>query len=60
MKLNNAGVSGFGRFGLHLLKYLLDRLNQSNFSISYINDEVIDIKQALEIIVTDKFLDFSK
>ena len=30
------GINGFGRFGLHLLKYWLDRSKESNFTIDYI------------------------
>ena len=37
-----AGINGFGRFGLHLLKYWLDRASSSNFSIGYINDDTIN------------------
>ena len=33
MKTLSTGINGFGRFGLHLLKYWLDRSNESNFSI---------------------------
>jgi hypothetical protein len=33
------GINGFGRFGLHLLKYWLDRSIESAFRIDYINDD---------------------
>ena len=35
----NTGINGFGRVGLHLLKYWLDRNDESNFDIKYINDD---------------------
>ena len=37
------GINGFGRFGLHLLKYWLDRSSKSSFKIDYINDDYLDI-----------------
>lgn len=55
----NAGMYGFGRFGLHLLKYWLDRREASSFAVRFINDEALTIDQALEIIVADVAVDFS-
>ena len=49
MKINT-GINGFGRFGLHLLKYWLDRANESDFEINYINDDFLTIDQAIDII----------
>ncbi len=54
------GINGFGRFGLHLLKYWLDRNDQASFKISYINDDYLDIKKAYEIITNDKYVKFNK
>ena len=54
------GINGFGRFGLHLLKYWLDRSDQANFKISYINDDYLNIKQAYEIITNDLYVKFNK
>jgi acyl-coenzyme A synthetase/AMP-(fatty) acid ligase/glyceraldehyde-3-phosphate dehydrogenase/erythrose-4-phosphate dehydrogenase len=48
-----AGINGFGRFGLHLIKYWLDRYDRSNFNIKYINDDTLNIDQAIEIIKSD-------
>jgi glyceraldehyde 3-phosphate dehydrogenase len=56
----SSGVNGFGRFGLHLLKYWLVREGEASFSIDYINDDVIDIKQAVKIIKNDRYVSFSK
>ena len=47
----SAGINGFGRFGLHLLKYWLDRNNEANFTIYYINDDTLTIFQSYEIII---------
>jgi glyceraldehyde 3-phosphate dehydrogenase len=55
-----AGINGFGRFGLHLLKYWLDRSQESGFSIAYINDDQLPIQTAYDIITTDRHVVFSK
>tara|TARA_B100000886_G_scaffold331238_1_gene282548 strand:- start:608 stop:1591 length:984 start_codon:yes stop_codon:yes gene_type:complete len=55
-----AGMNGFGRFGLHLLKYWLDRSSDSSFSIKYINDDTLTIEEALKIIQNDEFVVFNK
>jgi len=56
----NTGINGFGRFGLHLLKYWLDRNNEAEFDIKYINDDLLTIDQAIEIINTDEAVVFNK
>ncbi len=56
----STGINGFGRFGLHLLKYWLDRSEKSNFTIEYINDDFLDIDRIHEIIVSDSAVNFSK
>jgi glyceraldehyde 3-phosphate dehydrogenase len=53
-----AGINGFGRFGLHLLKYYLDRYDDSNFQISYINDDFLKIEEAQNIICNDTKVNF--
>mgnify|MGYP001199185932 FL=1 len=55
-----AGINGFGRFGLHLLKYWLDRASSSNFNIGYINDDTITIDQALDTLNNDNKVFFTK
>jgi glyceraldehyde 3-phosphate dehydrogenase len=55
-----AGINGFGRFGLHLLKYWLDRNNESNFSIHYINDSGLSLETAYDHIIHDKAVVFNK
>lgn len=54
------GVNGFGRFGLHLLNYYLHAEDKRNFDIQYINDEILDINQALDIIVHDPYVQIYK
>ena len=60
MKKVQVGINGFGRFGLHLLKYWLDRAETSNFIISYINDDFLKIRDVLKIIINDKSVVFNK
>jgi len=55
-----AGINGFGRFGLHLLKYWLDRNDESKFKVLYINDDYLNINQAYELIINDKYVKFNK
>ena len=60
-KMNvSAGINGFGRFGLHLIKYWLDRNSEANFSIDYINDSVLSLEEAYEHIILDKAVIFNK
>ena len=56
----SVGMNGFGRFGLHLLKYWLDRRDNSSFSLDYINDDSLDIDKVINIIKKDKYVKFSK
>ena len=55
-----AGINGFGRFGLHLLKYWLDRNNQAHFNILYINDDYLNIDKVYDLIVNDQYVKFNK
>ena len=55
-----AGMNGFGRFGLHLIKYYLDRYTASNFQIKYINDDFLSLEDAYKIITTDRYVKFNK
>ncbi len=50
------GMNGFGRFGLHMLNYYLELMDKSNFQLKYINDDVLDINKALDIIVHDPYV----
>jgi glyceraldehyde 3-phosphate dehydrogenase len=52
----STGINGFGRFGLHLLKYWLDRRESARFSIDYINDDFLSPHAAHHIILTDHFV----
>lgn len=53
-----AGVNGFGRFGLHLLKYWLDRKDSTTFDIQYINDDFLPVSSAFTIISNDPYVSF--
>ena len=50
------GINGFGRFGLHLLKYWLDRRKTAEFSIDYINDDFLSLQAVHAIILSDKYV----
>jgi glyceraldehyde 3-phosphate dehydrogenase len=54
------GMNGFGRFGLHLLKYWLDRSVDSPFAIRYINDDTLSVQDALDIIRSDRYVEIPK
>ncbi|MBF0193342.1 MAG: hypothetical protein HQL71_02245 [Magnetococcales bacterium] len=56
----STGVNGFGRFGLHLLKYWLDNAENANFSIDYINDDFLSPSSAHAIIINDRFVRISE
>lgn len=58
--MKKVGINGFGRFGLHLLKYWVDRIDQANFEVLYINDEVLSLDQAFDIIEQDKYVKFDQ
>ena len=58
--MKEIGINGFGRFGLHLLKYWLDRSEKSSYEIKYINDDFLTIDQSIEIIKKDKYVKFNK
>lgn len=60
MKRVQTGINGFGRFGLHLLKYFLDHRETAKFEVCYINDDFLTIDQAFDIINTDRYVDFKK
>ena len=54
------GINGFGRFGIHLLKYWLDRSNEAEFTINYINDDHLSIQEIFQIINNDDAVVFNK
>ena len=56
----NTGINGFGRVVLHLLKYWLDRNNDANFDINFINDDFLTIDQAVYNIKKDEAVIFNK
>lgn len=54
------GINGFGRFGLHLLKYWLDRSADANFRVAHINDDSLSLDEVLHIIKSDKYVQIPK
>lgn len=48
--------NGFGRFGLHMLAYYLDRAENSNFTLTHINDEKLPISKMIEIMKSDRYV----
>jgi glyceraldehyde 3-phosphate dehydrogenase len=55
MKIS-AYLNGFGRFGLHLLSYYLERNRESSFTLKCINDEVLTVEQIIKIIHNDRYI----
>ena len=53
------GINGFGRFGLHLLRYWLYNINKSKFDIAFINDDYLSINDIYKIIINDKHVNFN-
>ena len=51
-----ASLNGFGRFGLHLLNYYLDRYQDCSFTLSSINDETLSVNQMISIIQKDRYV----
>jgi glyceraldehyde 3-phosphate dehydrogenase len=54
------GINGFGRFGVHFLKYWLERHEKCNFNIIFINDEILKPNDIIKILKKDKFCKFYK
>jgi glyceraldehyde 3-phosphate dehydrogenase len=52
----STGINGFGRFGMHLLKYWIERHSEATFSIDFINSTSISSNKLLEIIRNDPHL----
>ena len=52
----STGINGFGRFGMHLLSYWIQKFNSANFSIDYINDESLSLEKVEKIITCDPYL----
>lgn len=52
----STGINGFGRFGMHLLRYWILNADRAQFTIDYINDEFLSLKQVEDIIIHDRYL----
>jgi glyceraldehyde 3-phosphate dehydrogenase len=55
-----AGINGFGRVGLHLLKYVSDRQDSAAFAIGYINDDTLSLDDAFTILQNDEAVRFAE
>ncbi len=55
MKKSIAGINGFGRFGLHLLRYWSEQIDSARFSINYINDCRLSLADIEAILATDRY-----
>jgi glyceraldehyde 3-phosphate dehydrogenase len=53
----STGINGFGRFGLHLLRYWIVNYRTAQFTIDYINDEGLALDSVADIIRQDPYLD---
>lgn len=53
------GINGFGRFGLHLLRYWLNAPEEAAYSIRFINDDFFPLDHVLEILSSDPYVPFS-
>lgn len=58
MSMLTAGINGFGRFGLHLLKYWLDHRETASFQIDWINDDYLSAIQVYGILLNDGYVNF--
>jgi glyceraldehyde 3-phosphate dehydrogenase len=55
-----AGINGFGRFALHLVKWWLDRRDQAAFTIGQINDDTLTLDQACAVVTGDPYVRFDR
>lgn len=60
MKTISVGINGFGRFGLHLLRYWIVNYEAANFAIEYVNDDHLTLDQVAGIIRGDPHLDIKE
>jgi glyceraldehyde 3-phosphate dehydrogenase len=58
--IRNANLNGFGRFGLHFLRYYLLNLENSKFNLGFINDENLTVSKMFEIIKKDSYVNLEK
>lgn len=53
-------MNGFGRFGLHVLKYWLDNREAAAFRLAFINDDGLTLEQAYSLLRTDRRVRFDQ
>ncbi len=56
--MTSVGINGFGRFGMHLLRYWMINSPKAKFSIDFINDDHLSLETVVEIIKKDPYFDF--
>ena len=54
------GMNGFGRFGLHFLRFYLKNFKKNKFILKYINDTNLSFNKIKEIIKKDKYVKLNK
>jgi glyceraldehyde 3-phosphate dehydrogenase len=59
MTQQQVGINGFGRFGLHLLRYWLNNPEAAAYQIRFINDDFITLDHAMDIMANDPYVPFS-
>ena len=50
------GINGFGRFGIHLLRFYLKNQKKNKFLIKYINDKSLTFTKIKQIISNDEYI----
>lgn len=55
-----AGLYGFGRFGLHVLKYWLEQRREAAFQLAYLSDPNLDLSQVINLIENDRYVKFPR
>lgn len=56
--VNEVVINGFGRFGLHLMRYFLENMETSNFTIVHVNDERLSVPEMIELMFHDPDVHF--
>jgi glyceraldehyde 3-phosphate dehydrogenase len=56
----SVGLNGLGRFGLHLLKYWIDRNEEAPWTIKWINDDGLSLSRAYDLMISDPYVIFNK
>tara|TARA_B100001057_G_scaffold446114_1_gene484376 strand:+ start:8676 stop:9671 length:996 start_codon:yes stop_codon:yes gene_type:complete len=57
---NICGINGFGRFGIHLLRFYLKNIKKNQYEIKYINDSKLSLVKIKKLIKNDPYIDLFK